>query len=283
MIHAWLHKPYPFLSALRARILLVISSSLFVYFFLLIYQPFGGAEVPDKPVFFIGFATSVLIGLASGYLLFPSIFPKWFVAEEWTIRKEIFLLGSALFLISVLNYLYNSIIGANYAPQHSLLEFVGITLSVGVFPILGLIFFLELYMRKRNEEAANKLSLPLSALTERNVSKQVVSIASDNLKEEAFSLSIESFLFASAEGNYCTLFFLENEQLKRKLLRLNMKNLESQLQEYPFLIRCHRSYLINKEKVNQMKGNARSMVLKLEGYQGEIPVSRAFSKEMLSG
>ena len=283
MMHAWLDKPYPFLSSLKARILLIIGSSLFVYFFLLIYQPFGGAEVPDKPTFFMGFATSVLIGLASGYILFPSLFPKWFMPEEWTIKKEILLLGGALFLISILNYLYNSIIGANYAPQHSLLEFIGITLAVGVFPILGLIFFLELYMRRRNEEAAKKLSLPLSAVAERNVPMEVVTISSDNLKEGAFSLPLTSFLFASAEGNYCTLFFLENQQLQRKLLRLNMKNLEGQLQAFPSVIRCHRSYLINKEKIRQMKGNARSLILKLEGYHGEIPVSRAYSKEMLSG
>ena len=101
--------------------------------------------------------------------------------------------------------------------------------------------------------------------------------------EGAFSLPLTSFLFASAEGNYCTLFFLENQQLQRKLLRLNMKNLEGQFQAYPSVIRCHRSYLINKEKIRQMKGNARSLILKLEGYQGEIPVSRAYSKEMLSG
>ncbi|MEM7511093.1 MAG: hypothetical protein AAF388_09190 [Bacteroidota bacterium] len=148
MMHAWLHKPYPFLSSLKARILLILVSSLFVYFFLLIYQPFGGAEVPDKPTFFIGFAVSVFIGLALGYLVFPTFLPQWFIPEQWTIRKEIYLLGGALFLISILNYLYNSIIGANYAPQHSLLEFIGITLAVGVFPILGLIFFLELYMRR---------------------------------------------------------------------------------------------------------------------------------------
>lgn len=283
MIHSWLQKPYPFLSSLKARILLILVSSIFVYFFLLIYQPFGGAEVPDKPTFFMGFAISVFIGLASNYLLFPTLFPKWFVPEEWTIRKEILLLGGALFLISILNYLYNSIIGANYAPQHSLLEFIGITLAIGVFPILGLIFFIELYMRRRNEDVAKKLSIPLQISPDKKVPQEIVNISSDNLKEGAFSLQLESFLFASAEGNYCTLFFLENEQLQRKLLRLNMKNLEGQFQAFPSVIRCHRSYLINKEKIKQMKGNARSLVLNMEGYQGEIPVSRAFSKEMLSG
>ncbi|MEO1383127.1 MAG: LytTR family DNA-binding domain-containing protein, partial [Bacteroidota bacterium] len=92
---------------------------------------------------------------------------------------------------------------------------------------------------------------------------------------------LPNFLFATSDNNYSTVFYWEEGTLTRKLLRLSLKNLENQLAEVPAIVRCHRSYIVNKEKIQGFKGNARSLTLKLEGYEERIPVSRNFPKEQL--
>ncbi|MEM9933999.1 MAG: LytTR family DNA-binding domain-containing protein [Bacteroidota bacterium] len=281
-MNSWLNQPYPLIQKSRQKAFLIIASSLFVYIFLLIYQPFGGAEVPNKPLFFVGFALSVMTGLSAGYILFPSLFPPWFQAEEWTIRKEILLLGSSLLIISILNYLYNSIAGANYAPQHSLLAFVGITLAVGIFPILGMIFLVELYLNKHNQKLAQQLVVPLGFSDPiPTVNPALITFTSEAKKPERLTVYVDEFLFATSDSNYITIFYERKGKLNRKLLRLSLKKVENQLSHLPSIIRCHKSYLINQDKIQHINGNARSLTLTLVGYTGSIPVSRNYAKEFL--
>lgn len=66
----------------------------------------------------------------------------------------------------------------------------------------------------------------------------------------------------------------------RKMLRATMKQAEEAVAACPFIIRCHRAFLVNARKVVKVDGNSQGYRLRLEGDGEEIPVSRAYAKEV---
>ena len=54
----WLEKPYPPIGPIKDKLLLAFSFGLFVYLFLLIYEPFGAEEVTqNKSVFLLAYGS----------------------------------------------------------------------------------------------------------------------------------------------------------------------------------------------------------------------------------
>jgi len=276
----WLNKPYPLIERTKNKILISASFGLFVYIFLLVYQPFGSHQVGhNKSLFFLGFGACVFIGLLLNYLILPHLFPKLFNPEKWQVRKEIIFILCCFTLITLLNFTYNSIFGETISEYRNLLEFSGITVSIGIFPVIILFFLNERNLDKKNILKAKELYKTISSPN--SEIDTLVSIEPETLKSKSLKLNLKDFIFAISDNNYVTLFYLKENNLQRKLLRLSLKNLENQLINFENIIRCHRSYLVNKENIKNVKGNARSLTLEMKGYHSFIPVSRSFSKKNL--
>jgi DNA-binding LytR/AlgR family response regulator len=94
-------------------------------------------------------------------------------------------------------------------------------------------------------------------------------------------LEIKQFIFAQSEGNYSKIHYQENGVVQTKLLRVSLKNLERQLDQNPSILRCHRSFIINKNNIAHLSGNARSCNIHFLNSPLTVPVSRSFSKEKL--
>ncbi len=58
-----------------------------------------------------------------------------------------------------------------------------------------------------------------------------------------------------------------------------ISKLESQINEFG-LIRCHRSYIMNPDKVIQVSGNAQGLKLELSNKTYQVPVSRKYIPEI---
>ena len=277
----WLHRPYPLLDQRNHKRLLVLGFSIFTYLFLLIYQPFGAEQLGSQgPLFLLGFATMTALGLGINYFLLPFVLPTWFRADAWRIRNELIYLAGSFLLVGTLNYGFNAIVGQQIAPQYSLLSFWAITLSVGVFPTVITVFLIELYLNRSNLQKAAQLNAERQA--ESNLPKvAALRIVSDTLQAEEIRLRLDDFIFATSDGNYCSIFYWKDEVVQRQLFRLSLKKLEAQLMGFSDLIRCHRSYLINKNHINRVAGNARSLTVTLNGVQDTIPVSRNFPRQAL--
>lgn len=62
-----------------------------------------------------------------------------------------------------------------------------------------------------------------------------------------------------------------------------MKNFEALFSDKTKIVRCHKSYFVNLNKVKTTSGNARAFYLHLEELDFQIPVSRNFSKKIILG
>jgi len=81
-------------------------------------------------------------------------------------------------------------------------------------------------------------------------------------------------------GNYVTVYFLEGKNVKKEILRTTMKNIETEFKERKQIIRCHKSYFVNLDKVSNTSENARALHLHLYELDFQVPVSRNFSKSI---
>lgn len=85
----------------------------------------------------------------------------------------------------------------------------------------------------------------------------------------------ENFLFASAEGNYCNIYYINNGQTCKSLIRIPLKIVEEQISNSR-IVRCHRSFIVNLDKVTDAKGNAQGYRLSLQDMAEAVPVSRKY-------
>ena len=273
----WLNSPYPLLQSTKNKWLFALLSGIFVFVFLIVFQPFGAAQsIAYKYFFLAGFGVSVFLGVAITYFILPKLFRKFFRPGKWTIGKEILLQSCCILIISAFNSLHNYFWWRDIVLYQTFFNFFKITISIGIFPIIGLIFFKERTLSKRNIESAQLLSkqLPPAAVEE----TITVQIQEESVKESPIVMQLTEFVYAQSEGNYITIYYLNNNTLMHKLIRLSLKQLEIQLENLSQIKRCHRSYLINMQHITSIDGNARSLSIQLANVATSIPVSRSFSK-----
>lgn len=99
---------------------------------------------------------------------------------------------------------------------------------------------------------------------------------------ETLQLDPQDIAFVKSDGNYSTVHWHQDDVLHKAVLRLPMSKLEDQLQPYEYLVRCHKSYLVNMDDQLQLTGNARGYFLESTFLPIRIPVSRSKNSQMKS-
>jgi hypothetical protein len=94
------------------------------------------------------------------------------------------------------------------------------------------------------------------------------------------SVKTPDLLYLQASDNYVTIFYIHQQKQAKYMLRTSLKQIESELAYSPF-IRCHRSYMVNFEKVKIIRREKDGLKLELEAPDlVEIPVSKTYMEEV---
>jgi DNA-binding LytR/AlgR family response regulator len=95
------------------------------------------------------------------------------------------------------------------------------------------------------------------------------------------SLKRSDILYLQGSDNYVTIWYNAQNKVSKYLLRNTLKKLEDELTGES-IIRCHRSYLVNMEKVKLIKKEKEGMIIELEcNSQVFVPVSRSYMNQVL--
>lgn len=114
----------------------------------------------------------------------------------------------------------------------------------------------------------------IKTFSEEDNEKQIA-LESLNRKEklEVYSKNI---LFISSADNYVKITYRHNSDIKYKLLRNTLKNIEIQLNHFPNFLRCHRAYIVNMDFAQKVKRKYNSYFIDLKGIDTPLPVSRQY-------
>jgi DNA-binding LytR/AlgR family response regulator len=282
----WLNAPFPFyLNDDRKNFLLVTTLSAFVTAFLYLFKTESEFAFANQLEWLHGLITfSVLL---FDILLLPRIFPALMDPTSWTIKKYMVLNVLHLGLI----WLIATILEKEFFCPFDMSWFVVAKHTVvqvaikGVIPIALTTLFLKAQMLQENLREAIKTNQELQKIqTLKRESKESVKTANQitlySDTSESLTFNLPDLLFIEADDNYSTVMWKAEGALQKKLLRVNLKNLESQL-DNSFMLRCHRSYIVNVNAISAISGNTNGYKLKINGSDFSIPVSRPKGKEVM--
>jgi len=281
-IKNWLLKPYPLTTSNKIKLSVSFSIGAFVFFFLLIFKPFGFNLFTQGEMLYYSYLYAIItiLTILFSFFVLPIIFDSFFEPSEWRIYKEILFEVEVILIIGVSNWFFADY-STHFNPnsEYGILFFIGTAFLIGFFPTLILIFFIERRSYTKKQKIAKKIS-SLKTENIQNSEAQFVTIVGEN-KKEKISFPSEQLLYISSEKNYASIFYLDNEKVKEKLIRNSLNKIEKQLKDFPSIIRCHKSYIVNSNHVEKIEGNARNYLLKLTELDFLIPVSRKFPRELL--
>lgn len=96
------------------------------------------------------------------------------------------------------------------------------------------------------------------------------------------SVKKENLLYLESSDNYVNIYYLNKEKISKFLLRNTMKKMEELFQNAE-IIRCHRSYMVNFEKVKIIRKDKDGLQLELDLQSAiDIPVSRSYFEKVMN-
>lgn len=271
-LKAILNTPFPFVDKVQGKILVSLYFGIFIYTFLLWFQPFGISKIVFYRYLFVaGYGVITFLVVFISFLLYP--LTTGFDKDDWNVKKMFIFNIIIILIISTCNWTYATTVGKDLLVwQHSLIMFVFMTLSVGIFPNFIFILFIERFLNSKNERSSNKLN---SVFFNESEEIQNHPVVLGNLQNK-LSANLTDLICIRAEGNYVEIYILEKNLMKKNLVRCPISRIKQQLEAYDEIKHCHRSFIVNTQHLIKITGNARNFNLHLNHINFSIPVSRSF-------
>ena len=93
-------------------------------------------------------------------------------------------------------------------------------------------------------------------------------------------LKLDDIVYLKGADNYVSVFYNDKNAIAEFLLRISLKKLEEQIQGLP-LVRCHRSYLVNYEKIKIIKRDKGVHFLEMDADTAiEVPLSKSYTNDI---
>ena len=265
----------------------VIISTLFALVFLTAYVPFSSTawfQVGKGGYFF---TTLAFVGTGTLFLALSRTLMTWLVKKMRHFPFWFYILW--LFLEIVLIAVFYTLLsyfqiqptgGQSYGISYILAKSFLITLiALGVpYTVTDLVILLK--------DAQQRLMLTKSDTVESDdeVMPQHTEIINlmDNNGNLKLSVKLDNLYYIKAEDNYINVFYQRSGAIASYMLRCKMQTIADNCVDSSSLMRCHRSYIVNINKVSVLHNEADGFVIDFER-EGldSVPVSKTYSAKVL--
>jgi DNA-binding LytR/AlgR family response regulator len=275
-IAAWLRQPFRLLDTVQSRWKLIIFCGVFNCIFLNIFKPFNINQWFDNvnaPLIVVLTLFSVAGMIALSLTQFVL---RWIFDLQLTTRIGFFAwLLVDIFFISIAVHTVDIIfLDLPLFNLSEYLENLKHTLLVLALPYF--IGILLLYVQQQLEVVKELKELTLKANKPVNPVENVT-ITDENGKV-AMNVQLRNIVYFKSEDNYILLYYKFENELKKELIRTNLKKLEQELRQ-PNLIRIHRSYMINSQNLLSAVKTSRGYKVRMEVEpQHHLPVSATYHR-----
>jgi len=245
----------------------LIVLSLFVAFFLYIFQPFGISTVEsNKFLICLGFGSMTFLGASIYELSVGQLLKLISNGVNWTFGKWILNNLGIMLFISLANFLFirlfhfGSIVWELFPPM-----LYG-TFMVGIIPVVGLGAFILQRQEKKYQGIAEEIN-----------QKAAPNLGIQNEADlSIFDIPTFRIKYIEALQNYVKIGYINAAgKLKEQTERATLKAIMEEGKGSP-ITKCHRSFLVNKEAIISISGNAQGLLLTLSDCEKAIPVSRNY-------
>ncbi len=272
-----LNEPFPDRLSLKQSIVRLAWIGLFVSTFLFFIRPLQlHSPASFTSLVCVGYGLVTLV-LGCLYELFVRYGLKLQTdVATWTLWKWVALCSGLMIWITLGNFLF-----LNYLLQWEAFDMPVLaiilrnTLIVGIFPVVFTGVMIQMRAIKQNQHDAREISPEKAASPASKHPRETVFDFTINA-ETTLSIKSSDLLFVEAMQNYVSLYYLDQSTIKTQLIRNTVTGMEAQTKGSS-IFRCHRSYMVNVDKIDQVRGNAQGLRLTLKGAsEYELPVSRTY-------
>lgn len=269
------NKPYPFSDDLKHNTKIIFFISVGVIAFLLLLQPFdiGLLATKEKYYLIIGFGTITFVSLSIHLLLIPSFFPRKFLSSNWKIKKEIIYNTWILFTILTGFFFYYRTLGLMKVDFNLVIKLI----MIAIIPISGLIIINHNNMLRSHLKLADELN---KKLKEHKFNQEKIVQFNSDYQKDSLAIKASLLLCIRSANNYIEVFWKEMDIIKNQMVRCSMSNAEELLKEYKFIVKCHRSYMVNINYIDRFEGNSQGYKLFFDNINFSIPVSKNFVEKL---
>lgn len=247
-----------------------------VFLFILFFQPFplNLLDYNERLLYVTGFGFITFILNCLVLIIVPVTIPKWFKISEWESGPPFMLSLILLILTATAFAFYIRYVGKTQLSLYIIFKIV----LVCLLPIIILVI---LYKNKSLEriievlQIQNKLYFLKIKEYEISNEDEKIDIFSDN-KTDKLSIKYRNIISIKSADNYIEIFYLEKDQLEKKLIRNTLKNIEVQLAQRKSFIRCHRTSIVNALYIEKLVRSYSGYSLKMSCFDEEVPVSRQY-------
>lgn len=140
------------------------------------------------------------------------------------------------------------------------------TFAIGIFPIVVLGTIALLKQERKYQKISNEIN---------QKQKHSTHIKQGN-GPLIFGIPSPQIRYIEAMQNYINISYINHQgQMQVETQRATLKSLSNEILGKS-LLRCHRSYIVNRESIVASSGNAQGLLLTLADCEKKIPVSRSF-------
>ena len=253
----------------------------FVSLFLYIFKPFNFETVIliedwKAALIYGAIAGSVCLIVTKSFIAFA---PNYTAEKNWTIGRQLFFLNFTLLSCTIMNFVISHLFKIHDFSGNTLFESVKqdliYTYSIGFFPVL-IVTLIGFYVRlKKNLAASEELNKRIESAPPKKVEQDVRLRIPSNAKSEDLEINLQDLIFVMADGNYVEFHLHSDGKTNRKIIRNTMRNVADHLDDFEFLFRSHRAYIVNLNYIQESSGNAQGYQLKMRNTDAVLPVSRA--------
>lgn len=258
----------------KNTILQILFTSVFAYFFINIYRPFGSREWYNVEWWEFSLYSGLLVIAGMLVVLFSRL--VMFGTKKHkpvTVRYYTLMIAGEVISMALMYAVLEKLIMKD-ARNFGYIFYLALqnTALILLIPyVISLLFFSW-------QEKTINLNHLLNQFRQFN---SFISFRDENGLLR-ISLKTEDLLYIESSDNYVSIKYLRNDQQKSVLIRNSLKNLEKEF-ENSILLRCHRSYMVNIKRVSMVRREGHKMSLILESPESEmIPVSRGYQKAVMN-
>lgn len=271
-------KPYPLYDNIKSNLII----SFIVFLVLAIFHPFGLAQIDTgiRYIIELGYGIITFLVLLGNTYILPKLFPKIFTEGHWKVYHEIIYIAFTIFCIGLGNTIYAYLLGFIDFNLLQFISFLFITIIVSIFPITVIVLITHIRRLKHNLKDANAISRklhPADPLSEEK--REELYQFQGQQKNDAIEIIADNIYFIKSQKNYLEFYYQKADKINKKLVRGTLKKAEKCANEFDFLQRCHRSYIVNINHIRNINGNSLGYALTLDENLNKIPVSRSYTKK----
>lgn len=261
----FLKKPYPEDEDRYAYFNYLLAISLFVAFFLFVFEPFGLSDLEShKLLICLGFGAMTFLGSVVYELTVGKLLSILGVRENWTFGKWLLNNLGIMFFISLANFLFVRLTLFGFIQWELFPVMLYGTLMIGLIPFTVLGGLSLLKQERKYQDIAQEIN-----------QKKTATSAPPSSEIGVFDIPVYQIKYVEALQNYIKIGYVDEEgKLQEQTERSTLKGV-LELTEGSAIVKCHRSFLVNKDAVTSTAGNAQGLLLSLSDCDKVIPVSRS--------